>query len=55
MRPMTLEDAIRDVVVCEYGHVDVDEMIEAIANRVRDGFIIPVLHGHGFAVQGVTA
>ena len=55
MRPVTLEDAIRDVVVCEYGHVDADGMVEAIAARVREGFIVPILRNRGFSLQGVTA
>ena len=47
MRPLTLEDVIRDVVVVEDGLIDREDMVFAIAERIREGFIIPILEKHG--------
>ena len=55
MRPLTLEDAIRDVVVIENGLIDREDMVFAIAERIREGFIIPILEKHGLPVPTEVA
>lgn len=50
MRPQSLEEAIRDVVINDYGLIDYEIMVDEIAEKIRDGFIIPILKEHGLPV-----
>jgi hypothetical protein len=50
MRPRTLEDAIREVVFNDYGLIDYDDMVDDIAEKIRQGFILPILNEHGLPV-----
>lgn len=52
MRLQTLEDVIRDVVINDYGLIDYETMIGEIAEKIRDGFIVPILKEHGLPVPG---
>lgn len=50
MRPVSIREAIRDVVIGDYGLVDYEDMVDAIDERVRLQFIIPVLRENNLPV-----
>lgn len=50
MRPQSLEEVIRDVVINDYGLIDYEVMVGQIAEKIREGFIVPILKEHGLSV-----